>query len=103
MNTTPRSTFSLEQASEAAPALAALRQRVQESQRLLRLVQHLIPAALRPAVQAGPLLGSDWCLLVGSASASTKLRHLLPTLQAALRADGSPVQHIRIKVLLPKP
>jgi len=61
-------------------------------------VQHLIPAAMRRHVKAGPIQDTEWCLLVGSAAASTKLRQLLPTLQQALTQGGLKVSAIRIKV-----
>lgn len=93
--------YSLEQAVGAAPSLAALQQRVRESQRCLDMVRHLIPAGLRQHVKAGPLEETQWCLLVASAAASTKLRQLLPVLQAALTRGGAQVSAIRIKVQIP--
>lgn len=90
--------FSLEQAADAAPSLAALQERIRASQRCMEQVQHLIPAALRRHVKAGPILDTEWCLLVGSAAASTKLRQLLPALQQALTQSGLQVSAIRIKV-----
>lgn len=93
--------LSLEQAVGAAPTLAALQQRIRESQRCLELVKHLIPTSLRQHVKAGPIEESEWCLLVGSAAASTKLRQLLPLLQQALTRNGAQVSAIRIKVQMP--
>ncbi len=61
-------------------------------------VQHLIPAAMRRHVKAGPIQDAEWCLLVSSAAASTKLRQLLPTLQQALTQSGMQVSAIRIKI-----
>ncbi len=100
MNSTQRSNtmLSLEQAVGSAPMLAALRERVRESQRLIEQVSPLIPPALRPHVQAGPLNDTEWCLLVKSASASTKLRQMLPALLQALNQNGAKVNAIRIKV-----
>ncbi len=91
--------FSLEQAAGAAPSLAALQERIRESQRCMEQVQHLIPAAMRRHVKAGPIEDTEWCLLVGSAAASTKLRQLLPALRQALTESGLQVSAIRIKVL----
>jgi hypothetical protein len=90
--------FSLEQAAGAAPSLAALQERIRESQRCMEQVQHLIPSAMRRHVKAGPIQDTEWCLLVGSAAASTKLRQLLPALQLALTQSGMQVSAIRIKV-----
>lgn len=90
--------FSLDEAVGAAPVLAQLRERLALSERYLGLVRPLIPTTMRHQVKAGPVEGSQWCLLVGSAAASTKLRHLLPALQAALKQQGFEVTAIRIKV-----
>ena len=80
--------FSLEQAADAAPPLAALQARIRESQHCMERVQHLIPATMRRHVKAGPIEDAEWCLLVGNAAASTKLRQLLPALLKTLGARG---------------
>jgi hypothetical protein len=90
--------LSLEQAVDAAPSLAALQQRVRDSQRYLEQVKDLLPATLRPHVKAGPVQDAEWCLLVGNAAASTKLRQLVPALQQLLTQNGAQVSSIRIKV-----
>ncbi|WP_439586602.1 hypothetical protein [Hydrogenophaga sp.] len=103
MSTAQRSStmLSLEQAVGAAPTLSALRERIRESRWCLDQVQHLIPSNLRPHVLPGPLQDQEWCLLVASASASTKLRQLLPALQLTLTQRGAQVNAIRIKVQTP--
>ncbi len=93
--------LSLEQAVGAAPTLSMLRERIRESRWCLDQVQHLIPPNLRPHVQPGPLQDREWCLLVASAAASTKLRQLLPALQQALTQSGAQINAIRIKVQTP--
>lgn len=93
-----RRVFSLEEAAGAAPSLAALQERIRTSQRCLERVQHLIPQAMRRHVKAGPLQDSEWCLLVGNAAASAKLRQLQPALLQALGQSGLEVSAIRIKV-----
>ena len=100
MSTAPRShkVFSLEQAAGAAPTLAALQERIRASSECLEFVRHLIPATLHKQVQAGPLNEGEWCLLVSSASASTKLRQLLPTIQKQLAERGSQVTSVRLKI-----
>jgi hypothetical protein len=90
--------FSLEEAAGAAPSLAALQERVRQSEGCLQLIRPLIPAALRPHVLAGPLADGDWCLLVRSAAASSKLRQLLPRFLERLAEQGAPVGTIRLKV-----
>ncbi len=90
--------FSLEEAAGAAPSLAALHQRIRQSDWCLQQISPLIPSALRPHVVAGPLEEGDWCLLVRSTAASTKLRQLLPRFLEQLRTAGAQVSSIRIKV-----
>ena len=90
--------LSLEAAVGSAPGLAALRERVRKSQGLIEQVRHLIPTGLRPHVHAGPLDDNEWCVLVDSASASTKVRQMLPALLQALNQNGAEINAIRIKV-----
>ena len=100
MSTAPRSStiFSMEEAVGAAPVLAQLRDRLALSQRCLSLVLPIIPVTLRATIKAGPIENDQWCLLVGSAAASTKLRQLLPAIQATLSNHGIDISAIRIKV-----
>jgi hypothetical protein len=90
--------FSLEEAAGSAPVLAQLRERLALSERCLGHVRTLIPITMRHQVKAGPIEGTEWCLLVGSAAASSKLRQLLPSIQSALTQQGFEVTAIRIKV-----
>lgn len=90
--------LSLEQAVGAAPSLAALQQRIRDSQRYLEWVQPVLPTALRSQIKAGPVQDTEWCLLVSNASVSAKLRQLLPTLLATLSQNGAQITAIRIKV-----
>ena len=92
-------TQSLLQAANESPTLAHLSQLLRESTRRLRALDSLIPAALRTAIQAGPIEGSTWCLLVSNNSAAAKLRQMLPALQSHLQQQGIEVQTIRLKVL----
>ncbi len=86
------------QAAEAAPTLARLAELARESVERLKAVAPLIPEALRPAVQAGPIEGTDWCLLVSNNAAAAKLRQILPALQNRLLDCGWQVNSIRLKV-----
>ena len=95
------SVFSLQEAVGAAPSLAALQAQAMASRRCLDQVSHLIPPGMRAQIQAGPLNEGEWCVLVRSTSAATKLRQLLPALQRSLVESGSQVSAIRIKVQTP--
>ena len=88
----------LAQASMESPTLARLSELVRDSALRLKAIEPLIPPMLRPAIQAGPIEGSTWCLLVESNAAAAKLRQLLPALQAHLRIRGWEVTAIRLKV-----
>ena len=88
----------LQQASEESPTLARITALTRDSSDRLKAIELLIPAALRPAVQAGPIDGDSWCLLVNSNAAAAKIRQLLPALQAHLRSRGWEVNAIRLKV-----
>ncbi len=92
-------TQSLLQAAQDSPTLAQLSQLMRESTQRLRALDLLIPPALRTAIQAGPIEGNAWCLLVSSNAAAAKLRQMLPALQAHLQTQGFDVQTIRVKVL----
>ena len=64
----------------------------------LRCIEALLPRSLRAGVQAGPVEGSAWCLLVDSTAIAAKLRQLLPSLLERLAHEGHDVTAIRIKV-----
>ncbi|MDP1888161.1 DciA family protein, partial [Polaromonas sp.] len=66
----------------------------------LKAVESLIPEALRPAIQAGPIEDGTWCLLVNSNAAAAKLRLLLPLIQSRLIDKGWKVTSIRLKILI---
>ncbi|MDM0113621.1 DciA family protein [Variovorax sp. J22R133] len=88
----------LQQATEASPALASLAERVRDTNERMRAIQDLIPPEMRPGLQAGPAEGDTWCLLVGNSAAAAKLRHMVPALTARLRTRGWDVTSLRIKV-----
>lgn len=93
--------MSLLQASQNNPALARLMDLNRESQARLLAITPLIPAAMRASVQAGPFEAGTWCLLLSGATASAKLRQLLPAFEAHLRTVALPVTSIRLKVQKP--
>ena len=89
----------LQQASQESPTLARLTALTRDSSARLKAIEGLIPPLLRPAVQAGPIEGGSWCLLVKNNAAAAKVRQLLPAIAAHLRSKGWNVASIRIKVL----
>jgi hypothetical protein len=91
-------TFS--QAADNSPSLARLTELVQESNNRLKAIESLIPAALRPAIQAGPIDEDNWCLLINSNAAAAKVRQLLPLILSRLQDSGWKVNSIRLKILI---
>lgn len=77
-----------------------LAEQVKESSDRLKTIQSLIPEALRAAVQAGPIDGDTWCLLVTSNAAAAKLRQLSPLILSKLTSKGMKVNSIRLKILI---
>lgn len=102
MNSSPRlhRVLTFSQAAENSPSLARLTGLVQESNDRLQAIESLIPEALRPAIQAGPIEGGVWCLLVSSNAAAAKVRQLLPLIQTRLIDKGWKVTSIRLKILI---
>jgi hypothetical protein len=94
----PYSAVSVQQAVANAPTLARLTELAHESQERMAAIAHLLPPAMRAAVQAGPIEEDQWCVLVNNSAVAAKLRQLQPNLLAALRAQGWHVSAIRIKV-----
>jgi hypothetical protein len=81
-----------------APQLHSLMDRLKQSQACLNAIGNILPPTLKAHVQAGPIDDEEWCLLVRSPAASTKLRQLEPRLLAHLERQGFRVSRIRIKV-----
>jgi hypothetical protein len=73
---------------------------MQESSLRMKTIEDLIPQALRSAIQAGPIDGDSWCLLVTSNAAAAKLRQLSPLLLTRLINMGVKVNSIRLKILI---
>jgi hypothetical protein len=93
----PRSVTVL-QATQFSPTLARLADLATDSSARLKAIQTLIPASLRPSIQAGPIEGLSWCLILDNAAVAAKLRQLLPAFQSHLRSKGWEVNSIRLKV-----
>jgi hypothetical protein len=86
------------QATQDSPTLARLADLAIDSSARLKAIQSLIPSSLRPAIQAGPIEGLSWCLILDNAAVAAKLRQLLPALQAHLQSKGWEINSIRLKV-----
>ena len=91
-------TWGLGAALDQNQALTRLLQRLQESQARFAAIREHLPDPLRAAVRPGPLDEAGWSLLAQSGAAASKLRQLLPELEAALLHQGWQVVPIRIKV-----
>ena len=92
-------TITAEQAARSEPGLARLGALGQESMQRLAAVLPLLPPGLRQGLQAGPIDGQTWCILVPNNAASAKLRQLKPALLAHLRTHGWHVQQLRLKIM----
>jgi len=94
--------YTLLQATQDSPTLARLTGLAMESSARLKAIETLIPASLRTAVRAGPIEGPVWCLILDNNAIAAKIRQLLPSLEAHLRAKGWDVNNIRLKVQTPR-
>ncbi len=97
-----RRQLSLLQATQETPMLARLTELTRESVARLKAVEPLIPSALRRSIQAGPIDGPVWCLILDNNAAAAKIRQLLPAIESHLRVKGWEVNSIRLKVQIPK-
>ena len=90
--------ITLLQATQDSETLNRLCALAIESALRLKSIESLIPAPLRSCVQAGPIEGPVWCLLLANNAAAAKIKQLLPALEAHLRSKGWEVTSIRLKV-----
>jgi Dna[CI] antecedent, DciA len=93
--------IAVSEAAMQASGLAHLARLAAQSKQWLQSVENLIPERLRPAIQAGPIDGQTWCLLVRGNAAAAKLRQVLPNIQTQLRARGCEVTSIRLHIQMP--
>lgn len=85
-------------AVQTSPTLARLAELTRDSSNRLASILPLVPPMLRGSLQAGPIEGDSWCLLVKNNAAAAKVRQLLPAMAAHLRTKGWNVAQIRLKV-----
>ena len=78
--------------------LARLTDLARDSGARLKAIEALLPETLRSTIRPGPIDGETWCVLVANNAAASKLRQLIPSLTAHLRARGWKVTAIRLKV-----
>ena len=78
--------------------LAKLTELSRDSVARLKAIETLIPNGLRASIKAGPIEGTAWCLLLDNNATASKIRQLLPSIQAHLRTKGWEVTSIRLKV-----
>ena len=90
--------ITLLQATQDSPTLGRLAELAMDSTARLKSIETLIPAPLRSAVKAGPIEGSEWCLILDNNAVAAKIRQLLPALESHLRTKGWDVSSIRLKV-----
>ena len=87
-------------AVDKAEVLSRLYQLGKTSRLQLERVQSIIPGHLLPHITAGPINGSEWCLLISNGAAAAKLRQLKPLLLHTLQQSGFEVTAIRLKIHL---
>lgn len=91
------------QAAHESPALAHLALLAAESSARLKSIESLVPKPLLKSIQAGPIDGTVWCLILENNAVAAKLRQLMPALEAHLRSKGWEVTAIRLKVQMSSP
>ena len=93
------SSISAHHACELSPHLAKLTALSFESLRRLEAIKPLLPHQLKTSIQAGPVDGDNWCLIVSNAAIANKLKHFTPIILSALNDQGCAITNIRIKIL----
>lgn len=86
------------QAAHESPTISHLAQLASESLARLKCIEGLLPKTLVKSITAGPIDGTEWCLILENNAAAAKLRQLAPALKAHLRIKGYGVTSIRLRV-----
>lgn len=94
-----RTSVSLTEAAADSPMLAHLGALVERSKQHMVAIEPILPKGLKSQVTAGPVEEDVWCLLVRSGAVASKLRQLLPDLEARLLAVRGSNIKIRVKIL----
>lgn len=94
-----RTALSLNEAAADSPMLAHLGALVERSKRHMTAIEPVLPKGLRSQVMPGPVEEGVWCLLVRSGAVASKLRQMLPDLEARLLAVCGNNIKIRVKIL----
>ena len=92
------SSVTIDSALANSAPLASLMARLRESLARLEAIAPLLPAALRPSVHAGPVDPDAWTLLADNPACATKLRQMIPQLEAELVSRGWPRLDVRVRV-----
>jgi hypothetical protein len=79
--------------------LAHLGALVERSKRHMAAIEPVLPKGLRSQIAPGPTEEGVWCLLVRSGAVASKLRQMLPDLEARLLAVCGSNIKIRVKIL----
>lgn len=95
---TRSNTVSVDEALEKAPTLSELIKRAQLSGQYLKTTFEILPRALHSTLQAGPIEGTQWCLIASNNAVASKMKQLLPRILSHLQSNGMAITHIRIKV-----
>jgi hypothetical protein len=88
----------LARALDNSAPLASLLRRLKQSRDCFDTIGHLMAPDLLARTRPGPLGDTDWCVLADNGAVAAKLRQLLPSFEAALRAQGRTAVSIKIKV-----
>lgn len=97
----PPSALHVADAIASSEALSGLVRRLNESRARFACIEPALPETLRAIVRPGGVDDTTWSLLVPHGAAASKLRQLLPTLEARLRDAGWPERAVRVRVSRP--
>lgn len=97
----PRPLTTLHEAIATSAPLASLAQRLRESNARFDAIRGSLPGTLATQVRPGPIDDLGWTLLAANGAAASKLRQLVPRLEAALAQAGFAATLLRVRVQAP--